>query len=52
MITSALKKLDQIQRLGAQAVTGGFRTVALQVAEAEAGLQSVPLRHDLQQRAT
>ena len=42
---SALKKLDQIQRIGAQAVTGGFCTVALQVAEAEAGLQSVPLRH-------
>ena len=49
---SSLKKLDQIQRIGAQAVTGGFRTVALQVAEAEAGLQSVPLRHYLQQRAT
>lgn len=49
---SALKKLDQIQRIGAQAVTGGFRTVALQAAEAEAGLQSVPLCHYLQQRFT
>lgn len=49
---SALKKLNQIQRIGAQAVTGGFRTFALRVAEVEAGLQSEPLRHYFQQRAT
>ncbi|XP_044720027.1 endonuclease-reverse transcriptase domain-containing protein [Hirsutella rhossiliensis] len=33
------------QRIGAQAVTGGFRTVATAVAEAEAGVQSVRERH-------
>lgn len=46
------KKLNQIQRIGAQAVTGGFRTFELQVAEIEARLQSVPLSHYFQQRAT
>ena len=49
---STLKKLDQVQRLGAQAMTGGFRTVALQVAEAEAGLRPISLHNYLQQRAT
>lgn len=48
---SALKKLDQIRRIGAQAVTGAFRTVAFQISETEAGLQSISLRHYLQQRA-
>ncbi|XP_044715949.1 endonuclease-reverse transcriptase domain-containing protein [Hirsutella rhossiliensis] len=33
------------QRIGAQAVTGGFRTVATVVAEAEAGVQSFRERH-------
>lgn len=33
-------------------MTGGFRTVRLQVAEVEAGLQPIILRHYLQQRAT
>ena len=33
---STLKKLDQIQRIGAQAITRGFRTVALPIAKAEA----------------
>ncbi|XP_044717870.1 reverse transcriptase (RNA-dependent DNA polymerase) domain-containing protein [Hirsutella rhossiliensis] len=33
------------QRIGAQAVTGGFRTVATAVAEAEAGVQSFRERH-------
>ncbi|KAM4061878.1 reverse transcriptase (RNA-dependent DNA polymerase) [Hirsutella rhossiliensis] len=32
-------------RIGAQAVTGGFRTVATAVAEAEAGVQSFRERH-------
>ena len=37
--------IDRAQRIGAQAVTGGFRTVATAVAEAEAGLQSFRERH-------
>ncbi|KJZ68825.1 hypothetical protein HIM_11785 [Hirsutella minnesotensis 3608] len=37
--------IDRAQRIGAQAVTGGFRTVATAVAEAEAGVQSFRERH-------
>lgn len=37
--------IDRAQRIGAQAVTGGFRTVAMAVAEAEAGLQPFRERH-------
>lgn len=35
------KLLDRVQRMGAQAVTGAFRTVATSVAEAEAHIGSV-----------
>ncbi|XP_044717999.1 reverse transcriptase (RNA-dependent DNA polymerase) domain-containing protein [Hirsutella rhossiliensis] len=38
------------QRIGAQAVTGGFRTVATAVAEAEAGVQSFRERLKLNRR--
>ena len=37
--------LARVQRIGAQAVTGAFRTVATAVAEAEASLRSVTDRH-------
>jgi hypothetical protein len=37
--------LDKAQRAGAQAITGAFRTVAVAVAEAEAGIQPVQERH-------
>lgn len=49
---STFKKLDQIQRIRAQAITGEFYTVALQIAETEAGLQPILLCHYLQQWAT
>jgi hypothetical protein len=37
--------MNRIQRLGAQAVTGVFRTVATAVAEAEASIRTVKERH-------
>jgi hypothetical protein len=37
--------LNRIQRIGAQAVTGCFRTVATHIAEAEASLRTVEERH-------
>ncbi|XP_044716516.1 reverse transcriptase [Hirsutella rhossiliensis] len=37
--------IGRAQRIGAQAVTGGFRTVATAVAEGEAGVQSFRERH-------
>lgn len=35
------KWVDRVQRIGAQAITGAFRTVATAVAEAEAHISSV-----------
>lgn len=49
---SSLCTLDTVQRIGAQAVIGGFRTVARCVAESEAGIEPVSLRHHRQQRTT
>jgi hypothetical protein len=37
--------INRAQRVGAQAITGAFRTVATAVAEAEAHIQSVHTRH-------
>ncbi|KJZ68376.1 hypothetical protein HIM_12236 [Hirsutella minnesotensis 3608] len=37
--------IERAQRVGAQAITGGFRTVATAVAEAEASVQSFRERH-------
>jgi hypothetical protein len=37
--------MDRIQRIGAQAITGVFRTVATAVAEAEASIRIVSERH-------
>ena len=37
--------MNRIQRVGAQAITGAFRTVATTVAEAEAGIRTVVERH-------
>jgi hypothetical protein len=37
--------MNRIQRLGAQAITGVFRTVATAVAEAEASIRTVKERH-------
>lgn len=41
----AMALMNRIQRLGAQAVTGAFRTVATAVAEAEASIRTVSERH-------
>ena len=38
------KMLDQVQKIGAQAITGAFRTVATSVAEAEAHISGVQQR--------
>jgi Reverse transcriptase (RNA-dependent DNA polymerase)/Endonuclease-reverse transcriptase len=38
--------LNRVQKIGAQAITGAFRTVATAVAEAEAAIQTVRGRHD------
>ena len=43
-IYKAAKMLDRVQRIGAQAITGAFRTVATSVAEAEAHISSVQER--------
>ena len=48
---SALRLLENVQRIGAQAVTGGFSTVACCVAESESGVEPATLRHHNQQRA-
>lgn len=42
---SALRILDNVQRIGAQAVIGGFSTVARCVAESIAGVEPAILRH-------
>ena len=39
-IYKAAKMLDRVQRIGAQAITGAFRTVATSVAEAEAHISN------------
>ncbi|KAJ6436835.1 reverse transcriptase [Purpureocillium lavendulum] len=38
--------LNKAQRIGAQAITGSFQTVATAVAEAEAGIRAVGERHE------
>ena len=43
--------LENVQRIGSQAVTGGFSTVARCVAESEAGIEPVTVRHHNQQPA-
>ena len=43
-IIKAKKDLDVIQRLGAQAIIGAFRTVSLLILEAEADLMLTELR--------
>jgi hypothetical protein len=40
-----LRWLNGAQKIGAQAITGSFRTVSLAVAEAEASIQTVGERH-------
>jgi ribonuclease HI len=42
---TALQMLQPIQRVGAQAITGVFRTVALPIAEAEASIDTIRARH-------
>lgn len=49
---SSLNILNTVQQIGAQAIIGGFRTVACCVAESEAGIKPVSLRHYHQQRNT
>jgi hypothetical protein len=41
----AMASLNRVQRVGAQAITGAFRTVAVAVAEAEASIRTVRERH-------
>ena len=38
--------INRVQRIGAQAITGTFRTVAIAIAEAEADIRTVKERHD------
>ncbi|KAI9146628.1 hypothetical protein HJFPF1_13611 [Paramyrothecium foliicola] len=40
-IDKRVKMLDRVQKIGAQAITGAFVTVAASVAEAEANISSV-----------
>jgi hypothetical protein len=47
---SAMAALNRAQRVGAQAITGVFQTVAVVIAEAEAYIQPVHQRHN--ERAT
>jgi hypothetical protein len=44
-IDKRAKMLDRVQKIGAQAITGVFVTVAASVAEAEAHISSVRERH-------
>ena len=44
-VCKAMALVNRIQRLGAQAVTGAFRTLATAVAEAEASIRTVSERH-------
>ena len=43
--SSAMASLNRVQRVGAQAIIGAFRTVAVAVAEAEASIRTVRERH-------
>lgn len=45
----SIKPMERAQRIGAQAIIGSFRTVALAIAEAEAGIRPIHQRH--QERA-
>jgi hypothetical protein len=47
---SAIATINRVQRIGAQAITGTFRTVATAIGEAEASIRSVRERHS--ERAT
>ena len=42
---SDLSEMNRVQKVGAQAITGAFRTVATAVLEAEAGIRTVDARH-------
>ena len=50
--TAAIKGLERVQRIGAQAVISTFKTVSLIIAEAEAGLERIPTRLHRQHTAT
>jgi hypothetical protein len=43
--SAAMASLNRVQRVGAQAITGAFRTVAVAVAETEASIRTVRERH-------
>jgi ribonuclease HI len=46
----AMPSMNRVQRIGAQAITGSFRTVATAIAEAEASIRTIRERHS--ERAT
>lgn len=48
---SALRILENVQRIGAQAVIGGFSIVARCMAKSEARVEPVTPRHHNQQQA-
>ena len=48
----AIKGLERVQRIGAQAVINAFKTVSLVIAEAEAGLETISSRLHHQYTAT
>ena len=43
--TAAMASLNRVQRVGAQAITGSFRIVAVAVAETEVSIRTVRERH-------
>ena len=42
---SAIATINRVQRIGAQAITGTFYTIATAIREAEASIRSVYKRH-------
>jgi hypothetical protein len=40
-----MASMNRVQRIGAQAITGAFRTVATAIGEAEASIRTVRKRH-------
>jgi hypothetical protein len=43
--SAAMASINRVQRIGAHAITGAFRTVATAIGEAEASIRTVRVRH-------